>query len=151
MSTLESECLQLINESAEEFSYSLQRYKLEVLSSKKPSKHSDSIFGYFFLYLLAKGDTRRYSLNRMELSSVIDLDNSECIRIVDHIWKCNVLGDIPQMKQAAETLPKTHLKLGQAACEVLQEKKNNMEVRESGAQESKLQKIVKASNMFFRV
>ncbi|KAI5150371.1 hypothetical protein NEAUS04_1031 [Nematocida ausubeli] len=151
MTSLESECLSLIEQNNEEFSYSLQKYKLHTLATKEISSQSDSIFGYFLLYLLAKGQTKRYSLNRLELSDVIDIDKSECIKTVDYIWRCSILGDIPQMKHALDALPKTHLKIGLAACEFLQERKGKVEECKRGRKESKIQQIVKTSNMFFRV
>ncbi|EHY65589.1 hypothetical protein NERG_01196 [Nematocida ausubeli] len=143
MTSLESECLSLIEQNNEEFSYSLQKYKLHTLATKEISSQSDSIFGYFLLYLLAKGQTKRYSLNRLELSDVIDINKSECIKTVDHIWRCSILGDIPQMKHALDALPKTHLKIGLAACEFLQERKGRWKSAREEGRKVRFNKLLK--------
>ncbi|KAI5192318.1 hypothetical protein NEMIN01_1947 [Nematocida minor] len=151
MSTTESECLQLINQGTSDFFHLAQKYKLEIIESRKPTDKSDLIFSYFLLHLLASGDTRRYCLNRAELAAVVESGEFACVRTLDHLWKSSLLGDIPQMKHALDTLPHTHQQIGVNACKSLQEKPVKEGSEQFGGKGSKIQQIIKASNMFFRV
>lgn len=153
MDRIENECLSMIRKKEGEFSQSLQKYKLQLIREKKITEKTDQILSYFLLSLLAEGKVRRYSLNRAEISSVIEAGPGRFPSVdqVDLVWKASLLGDIPQMKQTLNTLPETHLELGRKACSVLQERKEIEENRQNAQRQSKLQEIIRGSNVFFKV
>ncbi|KAH9385873.1 uncharacterized protein NEMAJ01_0769 [Nematocida major] len=151
MEEVEKTCLTSIKKGEGEFSESLQKYKIGLLTGGSVTEHTDSVLGYFLLYLLAKGDARRYSLNRAEIAEFLEKGSFPVVGAIDRLWKASVLGDIPQMKEALSSLPETHFSVGEEACKFLQNREVSAQEDPSVQEGSRIEQIIKGSNMFFRV
>ncbi|KAI5191023.1 hypothetical protein NECID01_1253 [Nematocida sp. AWRm77] len=150
--SLEKNCLKLMKESPLEFLFAAQQYRIQVLSSGKSTKHTDEIFAYFLLLLLAEGETKRFCLIRASIDRVVDSNSFPYVGILDKIWTTSLVGDLPKMKQAVSSLPPIYHELGQKAVEHLTLKEQASPAESvSTAQEGKLQKLLKVSELFFRV
>lgn len=153
---IEKRCILKIKEGDLDIIDLLQNYKINILKTKEITENTDAILSYFLLYLLSTGETRRYCLNRAEVSSIIENEKKRNngfinIRNTDTLWKASLLGDIPQMKQSINSLIHTHTQIGEIAYNRLKDIRQNIKDKESEKKDSKIQQIIKASNMFFRV
>lgn len=145
---LESDCMRSISSGRVDLIL-LQKYKLETIKSENTTENTDKILSYFLLYLLSTGEKRRFSLNLAEITKLQEKQELKLVSKVDLLWKSSLLGDIPQIKQSLTDLPEIFERIKESAFNSLQNKEETGEIEEK--KESKIQKIIRESNMFFRV
>ncbi|OAG28901.1 hypothetical protein NEDG_01040 [Nematocida displodere] len=152
MRGLESKCLEQMKSHSVDFMGTAQKYRVEVSSNKTPTNHTDTILSYFLLSLLSENDTKRFCLTRASTESLMEWEEFPLIKTLDELWRASLLGDIPQMKRAVESLPVTHQELGKKAVGFLSGHASNekqMLVEESAME--KIQGVIRSAELFFRV
>ncbi|KAI5171129.1 hypothetical protein NEFER03_0531 [Nematocida sp. LUAm3] len=149
--SIEKKCLEMMQKEDESFEMYAQEYKIELMHEGRVTENTDSIFSYYLLSLLARGETRRFCLVRGGLERLTEMQEFPQVRSLDVLWRANLLGDFPQMKHSLQGLSTTHQKIGEVAINrLLGELQNKLEEKKE-KETATIQQVIKMSELFFRV